>query len=360
MEKPDWMKEAEEIFDTFEDTLLFKLSAQELELHAKNLECPHCKSYYSRTSYNKHTKVCKDFMDTYEEKIIQEYLIVKDIGKVAYKLNLKSRKDFVVRCLIKNNYLDSMENDSLEFKIRKLCKDKEMTISQMALQLNVSYTTLFKVIHEKNIPLPKASQEYVDYIKIKDQKIIDLYHNGEKLSVPEIAKRLKYPARTIHATLKKYNLPNWRITLKENIELQKTIIDLYEKKLTQEQIAKKVGYETSSIRQVLIEHNVIKNRIRIDSVLEKKIIELHLKGMWNIEIAKELNIKTNNVLYTLKKNGYSAGFKGKSRAKMEEMEQKKIKVKELLTKGYNTTQICKELNASKKLVAEIKKELGMI
>lgn len=78
---------------------------------------------------------------------------------------------------------------------------RKLRVRDIARELGCSFTTIYEVLHEEDIPL----RNFRTRRDVKDESIVDLYSN-HRLTLPEVAKRLGCCAATVRHRLIKQGI----------------------------------------------------------------------------------------------------------------------------------------------------------
>jgi len=173
---------------------------------------------------------------------------------------------------------------------------------------------------------------------VKDEPIIlACYNDGTKPSNQEIERRTKISSHDIKIILKKNNLISWDKRLEQ--ELEKSIVDLHSKGVSDRDLKKKLGIGTSTLTRILNRKN-----IKMTSEYHKDIDQRHQEIVDNYydgteptftEIARRLDMSHQAVENYLK----SLGLKSWSTIKKEK---ENVHIASLLATGLTPHQICQQ------------------
>jgi DNA-directed RNA polymerase specialized sigma subunit len=287
------------------------------------------------------------------------------------KYNTKNMGDLPVfkrrrkRYGIKNTITKNQENT------KKFIKEKDL--ESLGVPLNLNLWTDHKHSDEDNFStiyqttLDEARRAFVGYGESLDSmepRVLEIYHNGEELSDPQIAEKCGIHSVSVGLIRERNGLKSWEKIKYER--LRKDVIDLYwngEKPSTTE-ISKRLGCGSNTVCQILAENKLpFWANVKMKEV-EEFIIE-KIKSNPNIgltEIAKHINNQWNysslqSAISTVSKILLKNEISISDRNTVEK--NKTInKILNLHTKGWSNKEIAEKIGISGSGVGQILKEKG--
>jgi predicted transcriptional regulator len=194
------------------------------------------------------------------------------------------------------------QSKKIAAKAETLYRKNKLTGAEIAKKLGITPITLYRYLHDRNVPMNRARSVFSKSKKIA-AKAETLYRKN-KLTVLEIAKKLGITQRTLYQYLRYKNVSINRassVSSQSKTIAAKAEILYRENKLTVTEIAKKLGIASPTLYQYLHDRNVPINRA--STVLSKskriaaKAETLYRKNkLTEAEIAKKLGI-TSPTLY---------------------------------------------------------------
>ena len=240
---------------------------------------------------------------------------------------------------------------------------RKQFVKQMALEvISERISDSEKPKDFSDIPNLKPAQQRTKFMNLFFSKEIFENFINKGMNTIDIRQLLLAGQGTISLRLSEYNLKTERFVRYLELaspEIDKKILELHAKGLNQSEIAREIGLNTDIVQRTFKRLNIKsqkQERIEHNNSSENiaKILQLREEGKTLREIAKLVGTSRTSVHEILSRNGEqnrNAQINSKIFIK---------KVKELYEKGYNLTQISEELGCSDDHVSKILKKEGML
>ena len=293
-------------------------------------------------------------------------------SKEYAKENLKKylSRDAYIRARETFNKTDNDINYFLENLLIKTLKNwNELDTTRQQFVKQIAYQVLSERISDSekpkdfsDIPNLKQHEQRTKFMNLFFSKEIFENFINKGMNTIDIRQLLLAGHGTISLRLSEYNLKTELTTLRQELaspEIDRKILELHAKGLNQAEIAREIGLKINIIQTAFKRLNIKsqqQERIAHNNSTENiaKILQLREEGKTLEEIAKLVGTSRTSVSEILSRNGEQ------NRNAQINSEIFIKKVKELYEKGYNLTQISEELGCSDDHVSKILKKEGML
>lgn len=188
-----------------------------------------------------------------------------------------------------------------------------LSSNQIAEIFKVSSTTIKRLLSDNNVPARKPEEYLKKFPVEKEPEIISFYLQGN--SIIKTARYFECSQEVINRILKQHNIsvvPAKVYTKKLSPIQQKKIIELYEKGLTTEQIAKKYKVRRRTISTVLKENNIqTRTSSKLTSEDREHILNLYKKGATITQISLEMQTSYSYISKILTESGLHSPIRRK-------------------------------------------------
>ena len=244
--------------------------------------------------------------------------------------------------------------------------DERMTQWQIAEELGCSQGSVYNMMNYYHIQARVPNGKYTPQEQAsKIDEIIQLYNDG--MSQEKIAKKVGYSRGNVERILHEHGVqtrPGGKYTPQEQASKIDEIVQRYNNGETQEEIAKKVGYSYVHIGRILHEHNVqTRGSGRFTpqqrSLLYDKIVQMYNEGMTQEEIAERVGYSLGNVCIILQKRG------AQTRGPTGTITTQKIssitasKLQECIDKGMDQHKIAEHFGVHDATIYKLAKKFGI-
>ena len=202
----------------------------------------------------------EELENLYINKKLSPYQIAFMVGVSRETIRNKLKKYSIP---IRSKDEANRRTNILKKQLENLYYKQKLSIPQIANICHVGQTTIYYWLKKYNIPTRSCVEGICLRIKIciSKNQLKDLYLN-KRLSIARIAKLLNVDYRVILRRLKEYNIPKKETFKDKHKKLEKlsnTIIEMYiEKDLTAKEIAEALGFEKTSIANLLRKKGFLK------------------------------------------------------------------------------------------------------
>lgn len=255
IEKPDWVRQAEEDLEVLKELPIFKLSTAQIAAASRSYQCNICGELFVSFSIKSHQKRCA---------------------------KLKELEPAVLELYHNGDHL-------LDLHIAK--------------KLKVSSLYVTEILRNNNLP-PWRIENY-------EEEIIKVYHNGEKLGNPEIAKRFGLSKTAVKFLLAKHGLEPWggsnKGPGKRTQELWDKVLPMLESGMSTSKIGLDLDIPSASVRKLArrMGYKLNTGFIEQGSIQKQKVIELHSQGKTDRQIHEETGIPKRTIQRYRKIEGLS-------------------------------------------------------
>lgn len=299
IKKPEWMIKAEQQAAEILSHKLHQLTDKHREQMSKAYPCQHCGGLYSKSTLPPHERKCLDLQER-DKKIIEIYDNGKiDAKTISKRLGINHR---TVAYVIENNNLQAaifVKQQEIEQKIDYYYEqgiDSITEIHELIGKEVISRQKIYNYCRKKGYSFPE---------KNRNKEILEIYHNGQKLSNAHIAKIANVPTVTVSKILKKHNLKGWGTINKEEKNLSEIVLLTYHngQKLWNTKIAELCGTNNVYVGKIL-KKNGLEDWYKIGiKEIEEKAIQIFLKNpqIMQKDLAKMVGITRQTLIKILKK-----------------------------------------------------------
>ena len=253
-------------------------------------------------------------------------------------------------------------NKPTEEELRDML-EKGMSLYQISRKYNTTIPVIFQLEKDCGI-IPKTFIMKKCYHISKED--LESMYIDERMTQWQIAEELGCSQGSVYNMMNYYHIqarvPGGKYTAQQRASKIDEIIHLHEDGMTQEDIAEKVGYTHGYISTILHERGVqTRGRGRFDdhqrSLLHDKIEQMYNEGMTQEEIAKKVGYTPANVCIILKERGVQTRGSGKYTAQQRSLLYDEIEQR--YNNGDTQEEIAREFGYSLANVWKILKERGV-
>jgi len=223
---------------------------------------------------------------------------------------VQKRKVGIIKPLSqKIEILKSPKSEITVSKAELLYRENKLAVGDIAKELNITKKTLYSYLHYKNVPIHRASKVHTKWLsksKATAAAKAEILYRENKLTVPEIAKKLGIAEQTLYQYLHRRNVPinrskrvstKW-ISKRKTTDAKAEIL-YRENKLTVPEIAEKLNISEKTLYRYLHYKNVPIHRasklhqkwiFKSKTIVAKAEILYRENKLTVPEIAEKLNI----------------------------------------------------------------------
>lgn len=251
-----------------------------------------------------------------EQEIIALYSQSKTIKEIAKKYNVfratitkilkKNNIKIIKVCFVKKVFQEQ------ENKIVELYK-QNLSIKEIVLELNLSPSSIIRTLKKYNLYIKKNKNDKKNHIKsivpeIYHKEIVERYNKG--LSISKLAEEFEVHFSTIKRIIDSKNIkvrPSNFYSKKEYSEQEQQVIELYKKGIPISQLQKEFSFKNYVIKKILKKNNIEVRSPgyyskKVTEKEEKEIVKLYNEGLTKIGVAKHFKLSTTAIDRVLKEN----------------------------------------------------------